>query len=204
MLFRSVSQSRYISSLLPRFSGTRSDDPVAISRVIGAVATAPKRIARFGIVDYDSNSILSVVRAYYQYITLNHILTDDDKIVLHNARCLTRFVNCSSDVDIESYINKLYRLFLYVYKFFRNWHLPLFGSDITAYSGRIGFIIKTGIEYEKNKNYDSLRNAYNLRSQYPEISDCMFALPQNGCETDVLQDVSSETIQLLEQLRTLS
>ena len=29
----------------------------------------------------------------------------------------------------------------------------------------------------------------------------MFALPQNGQEIDVLQAVSSETIQLLEQLR---
>jgi hypothetical protein len=116
-------------------------------------------------------------------------------------RCLTRFVNCSSDVDIESYINKLYRLFLYVYKFFLNWHLPLFGSDISAFSGRIMFIIKTGIEYEKKADYESLRDAYSLRSQYPNISDCMFALPQNGQEIDVLQTVSSETVQFLEQLR---
>jgi hypothetical protein len=63
------------------------------------------------------------------------------------------------------------------------------------------FIIKTGIEYETKKNYESLRDAYNLRTQYPEISDCMFALPQNGQEIDVLSNVSCETIQLLEQLR---
>ena len=63
------------------------------------------------------------------------------------------------------------------------------------------FIIKTGIEYEKKKDYESLRDVYGLRSQYPEISDCMFALPQNGQEIDVLQAVSSETLQLLEQLR---
>lgn len=144
---------------------------------------------------------MSLVRTYYQYLKVNSILTDDDKIILHASRCLTRFANCSSDVDVESYINKLYRLFLYVYKFFRNWHLPPFGSDITAYSGRIMFIIKTGIEYEKKKNYESLRDAYKLRAQYPEISDCLFALPQNGQEIDVLQTVSSETVQLLEQLR---
>ena len=144
---------------------------------------------------------MSLVRTYYQYLKVNSILTDDDKIILHASRCLTRFVNCSSNVDIESYINKLYRLFLYVYKFFRNWHLPLFGSDISAYSGRIMFIIKTGIEYEKKANYESLRDAYNLRSQYPEVSDCMFALPANGQEIDVLQAVSSETFQLLEQFR---
>jgi hypothetical protein len=92
-------------------------------------------------------------------------------------------------------------LFLYVYKFFRNWHLPLFGSDISAYSGRIMFIIKTGIEYEKKANYENLRGIYGLRSQYPELSDCMFVLPANGQESDVLQSVSRETFQLLEQLR---
>lgn len=144
---------------------------------------------------------MSLVRAYYQYLKVNSILTDDDKIILHSARCLTRFVNCSSDVDIESYINRLYRLFLYVSKFFRNWHLPDFGSDISAYSGRINFIIKTGIEYEKKKDYESLRNVFDLRSANPEISDCMFALPQNGQERDILSNVSRETVLLLEQLR---
>ena len=144
---------------------------------------------------------MSLVRVYYQYLKATPILTDDDKVILHSARCLTRFVNCSSDVDVESFINRLYRLFLYVYKFFRNWHLPSFGSDLGDYSGRIGFIIKTGIEYEKKKDYESLRNVYNLRSQYPEISDCMFALPQNGQEVDVLSNVSCETVQLLNQLK---
>ena len=60
------------------------------------------------------------------------------------------------------------------------------------------------IRYEKKKDYESLRNAYNFRSQYPEVSDCMFALPQNGQEIDVLSNVSRETIQLLEQLRLRS
>lgn len=198
---RSTPPLSYIRTLLPRFSSARNDDATAIARILLAVHRTPKRIARFGFIDYKQDSILSLVRAYYQYLKVNSILTDDDKIILHASRCLTRFVNCSSDVDIESYINKLYRLFLYVYKFFRNWHLPLFGSDISAYSGRIMFIIKTGIEYEKKADYESLRDAYSLRSQYPNISDCMFALPQNGQEIDVLQAVSSETVQLLEQLR---
>ena len=48
-----------------------------------------------------------------------------NKIILHNARCLTRFVNSSSDVDVEYFINKLYRLLLHVAKFLRNWHLRL-------------------------------------------------------------------------------
>lgn len=197
---RSTPPLSYIRTLLPRFSSACNDDSAAIARILLAVHRTPQRIARFGIIHY-KDSVLSLVNAYYKYLKVNSILTDDDKIILHASRCLTRFCNSSSDVDIESYINKLYRLFLYVYKFFRNWHLPGFGSDISAYSGRIMFIIKAGIEYEKKADYESLRDAYNLRSQYPEISDCMFALPQNGQERDVLQSVSSDTVQLLEQLR---
>lgn len=198
---RSTPPMSYIRTLLPRFSSACNDDSTAIVRILCAVHRTPSRIAKFGFIDYKQDSILSLVRAYYQYLKVNSILTDDDKIILHSARCLTRFVNCSSDVDIESYINKLYRLFLYVCKFFRNWHLPGFGSDLSAFSGRIMFIIKTGIEYEKKKNYESLRDAFNIRSANPDISDCMFALPQNGQERDVLSDVTYETVQLLEQLR---
>nr|DAH50935.1 MAG TPA: Replication associated protein [Microviridae sp.] len=198
---RSTPPMSYIRTLLPRFSSARNDDGTAIIRILRAVHSTPKRIARYGFIDYKQDSVLSLVRTYYQYLKTNPILTDDDKIILHSARCLTRFCNSSSDVDIESFINKLYRLFLYVYKFFSNWHLPLFGSDISTFSGRIMFIIKTGIEYEKKKNYESLRNVFDLRSSYPQISDCMFALPQNGQERDVLSNVSCETFLLLEQLR---
>lgn len=198
---RSTPPMSYIRTLLPRFSSALNDDSLAIARVLFAVHSTPKRIAKFGFIDYEQDSILGLVRSYYQYLKLNSVLTDDDKIILHNARCLTRFVNLSSDVDVEAFISKLYRLFLYVHKFFRNWHLPSFGSNIDSYYGRVMFILKKGIEYEKKKNYESLRDAYGLRSQYPEISDCMFALPQNGQEIDVLQAVSSETVQLLEQLR---
>lgn len=198
---RSTPPLSYIRTLLPRFSSARNDDATAIARILCAVHRTPQRIAKFGFIDYKQGSILSLVRTYYQYLKVNSILSDDDKIILHASRCLTRFVNCSSDVDIEFYIAKLYRLFLYVYKFFRNWHLPAFGSDVSAYSGRIMFILRTGIEYEKKKDYENLRDAFDLRSKNPFISDCMFALPQNGCETDVLSDLSCETIQLLEQLR---
>jgi hypothetical protein len=198
---RSTPPMSYIRTLLPRFSSACNDDSTAIARILLSVHRTPQRIARFGFVDYNQDSVLSLVRAYYKYLKVNSILTDDDKIILHTSRCLTRFCNSSSDVDVESYINKLYRLFLYVSKFFRNWHLPDFGSDISTYSNRIRFIIKTGIEYEKKKDYENLRDAFNLRSANPDISDCMFALPQSGQESDVLQAVSSETVQLLEQLR---
>lgn len=198
---RSTPPVSYIRTLLPRFSSARNDDSTAIARILYAVHSTPKRIAKFGFIDYKQDSILDLVRVYYQYLKLNPVLTDDDKIILHNARCLTRFVNLSSDVDVQAFVSKLYRLFLYVHKFFRNWHLPDFGSNIDPYYGRVMFILKKGIEYETKKNYESLRDAYSLRSQYPDISDCMFALPQNGQEIDVLQAVSSETVQLLEQLR---
>lgn len=201
---RSTPPLSYIRTLLPRFSSARNDDGIAIARILYAVHSTPKRIARFGFVDYKQDSVLSLVRTYCQYLKVNSILTDDDKILLHASRCLTRFCNCSSDVDIESYINKLYRLFLYVYKFFRNWHLPEFGSNLSAYSGRINFIIKKGIEYEKKKDYESLRDIFNIRSANPNISDCMFALPAYGQERDVLQAVSGETVQLLKQLRLRS
>lgn len=198
---RSTPPVSYIRTLLPRFSSARHDDSTAIARILRAVHSTPKRIAKYGFIAYEQDSVLSLVRTYYQYLKVNPILTDDDKIILHSARCLTRFCNSSSDVDIESYINKLYRLFLHVSKFFRNWHLPDFGSDLTSYTNRILFILRTGIEYEKKADYERLRDTYNLRAQYPEVSDCMFTLPQNGQETDVLSNVSSETVQLLEQLR---
>lgn len=201
---RSTPPMSYIRTLLPRFSSARNDDSTAITRILCAVHRTPQRIARFGFIDYEQDSILNFARIYYQYLKVNPILTDDDKIILHASRCLTRLANCSIDFDVESYINKIYRLFLYVYKFFRNWHLPLFGSDISAYSGRINFIVKKGIEYEKKKDYENLRNAFNIRSANPNISDCMFALPANGQERDVLSDVSCETVQLLEQLRNRS
>lgn len=198
---RSTPPLSYIRTLLPRFSSARDDDSTAIARILRAVHSTPKRIARYGFIAYDQGSTLSLARTYYKYLKTNPILTDDDKIILHSARCSTRLGYMSVDFDIESYINKIYRLFLYVSKFFRNWHLPDFGCDLTPYTGRILFILRTGIKYEKKKNYESLRDAYEIRAQYPDISDSMFALPQNGQESDVLSDVSRETVQLLEQLR---
>jgi hypothetical protein len=193
IVVNSTAPLSYIRSLLPRFSGARSDDSVAIRRVISAVATAPKRIARFGIIDYDSDSILSIVRAYYKYITLNHILTDDDKIVLHNARCLTRFVNSSSDVDVEYFINKLYRLFLHVSKFLRLWHLPGIGFDLYPYAARINFIIKTGIEYEKKADYVRMRDSLRIQEtcEFPLLR--YFYVPASGCERSIVKEEEDGT-----------
>ena len=179
---KSTPPMSYIRTLLPRFSSARYDDAVAIAGIIRAVASAPKRMARFGIIDYDSDSILSITRAYYQYLTLNHHLTNEDEIILHNARCLTRFCSSSSDVDIESYLNKLYRLFLYVSKFLRNWHLPSIGCNLDPYANRIMFIIKTGIEYEKKADY--VRMCDSLRIQQTLLAPMLryFYLPAEGCE----------------------
>lgn len=179
---KSTPPMSYIRTLLPRFSSARYDDAVAIARIIRAVASAPKRMARFGIIDYDSDSILSITRAYYQYLTLNHHLTNEDEIVLHNARCLTRLCNSSSDVDIESYLNKLYRLFLYVSKFLRNWHLPPIGSNLDSYANRIMFIIKTGIEYEKKADYVRMCDSLRIQQTLPAPMLRYFYVPAEGCE----------------------
>ena len=172
----------YIRTLLPRFSSARYDDAVAIAGIIRAVSSAPKRMARFGIIDYDSDSIISITRAYYRYITLNHHLTNEDEIVLHNARCLTRLCNSSSDVDIESYLNKLYRLFLYVSKFLRNWHLPPIGGNLDSYANRIMFIIKTGIEYEKKADYVRMCDSLRIQQTLPAPMLRYFYVPAEGCE----------------------
>lgn len=172
----------YIRTLLPRFSSARYDDAVAIARIIRAVADAPKRMARFGIISYDSGSVLSIVRAYYQYITLNHHLTNEDEIILHNARCLTRLCNSSSDVDIESYLSKLYRLFLYVSKFLRNWHLPSIGGNLDPYANRIMFILKTGIEYEKKADYVRMCDSLRIQQDLPAPMLRYFYVPAEGCE----------------------
>ena len=179
---KSTPPMSYIRTLLPRFSSARYDDAIAIIRIIRAVADAPKRIARFGIVNYDSDFVLSITRAYYQYITLNHHLTNEDEIILHNARCLTRLCNSSSDVDIESYINKLYRLFLYVSKFLRNWHLPSIGGNLDPYANRIMFIIKTGIEYEKKADYVRMCDSLRIQQTLPAPMFRYFYLPAEGCE----------------------
>lgn len=179
---KSTPPMSYIRTLLPRFSSARYDDATAIARIIRAVASAPERIARFGIIDYNSDSILSIVRAYYQYLTLNHHLTNEDEIILHNARCSTRLCNSSSDVDIESYINKLYRLFLYVSKFLRNWHMPPIGDNLDSYANRIMFIIKTGIEYEKKADYVRMCDSLRIQQTLPAPMLRYFYIPAEGCE----------------------
>lgn len=190
---RSTPPMSYIRTLLPRFSSARYDDSVAIARILRAVHRTPQRIAKFGFIDYKQDSVLSLVRTYYQYLKVNSILTDDDKIILHSARCLTRFCNSSSDVDIESYINKLYRLFLYVSKFFRNWHLPSFGSDLSVYSNRIRFIIKTGIEYEKKADYVRMCDSLRIQEacEFPLLR--YFYLPATGCERSIVKEEEDGT-----------
>lgn len=179
---RSTPPMSYIRTLLPRFSSARNDDSIAIARVLRAVHSTPKRIAKYGFIDYKQDSVLSLVRTYYQYLKANPILTDDDKIILHSARCLTRFCNSSSDVDIESYINKLYRLFLYVYKFFHNWHLPSFGCNIDSYASRIMFILKKGIEYEKKADYVRMCDSLRIQQTLPAPMLRYFYVPAEGCE----------------------
>lgn len=198
---KSTAPLSYVRTLCPRFSSVSETDSVAIARVIRAVAGVPQRIARFGIVDYVPDSILSITRAYYEYLTVNHILKDEDKIILHECRCLTRFVNRSSDVNLESYIAKLYRLFLYVSKFLRNWHLPAIGCDLDNYTHRIDFIIRKGIEYEKKKDLEMLSGSLRMQSDFPDCSRYLFALPQSGGELDALAFAKRQNKQLFECLQ---
>lgn len=179
---RSTPPMSYIRTLLPRFSSACNDDSTSIIRILYAVHRTPQRIAKYGFIDYKQNSILSLVRAYYQYLKSNSILADDDKIILHSSRCLTRFVNCSSDVDIERYVGKLYRLFLYVSKFFHNWHLPDFGSDLGSYTNRILFILRKGIEYEKEADYVRMCDSLRIQQTLPAPMLRYFYLPAEGCE----------------------
>lgn len=179
---RSTPPLSYIRTLLPRFSSARNDDSFAIARILRAVHSTPKRIAKFGFINYRQDSILDLVRVYYRYLKLNPVLTDDDKIILHNARCLTRFVNLSSDVNISAFIAKLYRLFLYVSKFFRNWHLPDFGSNIDPYYGRILFILKKGIDYEKKADYVRMCDSLRIQQTLPAPMFRYFYVPAEGCE----------------------
>lgn len=190
---KSTPPMSYIRTLLPRFSSARYDDATAIARIIRAVADAPKRIARFGIINYDSDSVLSIVRAYYRYITLNHHLTNEDEIILHNARCSTRLCNSSFVIDTESYINKLYRLFLHVCKFLRNWHLPSIGDNLDSYANRIMFIIRTGIEYEKKADYVRMCDSLRIQEtcKFPLLR--YFYLPASGCEVSTVKEEEDGT-----------
>lgn len=179
---KSTAPLSYIRTLCPRFTSAGETDSIAIARIIRAVSTVPQRLARFGIVDYNSDFILSITRAYYTYLTANHILKDEDKIILHECRCLTRFVNRSSDVNLESYIGKIYRLFLYVSKFLRNWHLPPIGCNLDDYTHRIDFIIRKGIEYEKKTDYVRMHDSLRIQQTLPSPLFRYFYLPAEGCE----------------------
>lgn len=184
---KSTPPMSYIRTLLPRFSSARYDDASAIARIVGSVASAPKRMARFGIIGYDSDSILSIVRAYYKYLMLiNDDLSNEDEIILHAARCSTRCCFSSVDFDTESYINKLYRLFLHVGKFLRNWHLPPIGGNLDPYANRIMFILKTGIEFEKKADYVRMCDSLRLQQTLPAPMLRYFYLPDDGCEMSTI------------------
>lgn len=191
---KSTPPMSYIRTLLPRFSSASREDAVEIARIIRAVASAPQRIARFGIVAYDSDSVLSITRAYYKYLTLTkNRLTNEDEIILHAARCSTRCCFSSVDFDTESYINKLYRLFLYTSKFLRNWHLPSIGGNLDPYASRIIFIIKTGIDYEKKADYVRMCDSLRIQEacEFPLLR--YFYLPATGCERSIVKEEKDGT-----------
>lgn len=126
---------------------------------------------------------MSITRAYYKYLALTkNRLTNEDEIILHAARCSTRCCFSSVDFDTERYLNKLYRLFLYVSKFLRNWHLPSIGGNLDPYASRIIFIIKTGIEYEKKADYVRMCDSLRIQQTLPSPMLRYFYLPAEGLE----------------------
>lgn len=194
---RSTPPLSYVRSLLPRFESVGNDDCSAIVRVLCAVSTTPQRLARLGMIDYDQDSTLSLVRKYCEYLCNQPYLYDADRLILHQCRCTTR--NCNfSNTDYDSALMKLYRLFLYCRSFFRNWHLPDFGEDIVTWRSKIIRIVKIGIEEEKDLDYTRLIDSLTLQSEYPDLSHEMFALPQS-CEIDF--QPNDADMDLLSQLK---
>lgn len=193
---KSTPPMSYIRTLLPRFSSARYDDAVAIFRIIRAVADSPKRMMRFGFIDYNTYSVLSIVRSYYRYIKLKskqNILPNEDEIILHAARCSTRSCYDSVDFDDKSYLNKLYRLFLLVFKFLRNWHMPSIGDNLDPYANRIMFILKTGIEYEKKADYVRMCDSLRIQEtcEFPLLR--FIYLPADGCEVSTVKEEEDGT-----------
>lgn len=179
---KSTPPMSYIRTLLPRFSSARYDDSTAIIRIIRAVASAPQRMARFGIISYNSDSILSIARSYYKYINLIQKLPNDDEIILHACRRSSRDANSFVTFDDKSYIGRIYRLFLYVSRFLNVWHLPGIGDSLDSYANRIRFIIETGIEYEKKADYVRMCNSLRIQQTLPAPMLRYFYLPAEGCE----------------------
>ena len=103
------------------------------------------------------------------------------------------FRSVSQSRYFESFINKLYRLFLYVSKFLQHWHLPGIGDNLYPFAARINFIIKTGIEYEKKADY--IRMCASLRIQEAcEFSLLRyFYLPASGCEVSTVKEEEDGT-----------
>lgn len=170
----------YIRTLLPRFTSTIKSDYVATARIIDAVATAPVRMCRQGIIGYDPDSILSIVRAYCRYLLLfgkgDWQLADEDKIIMDTCR-LHGF---HSLADVTPVTMKIYRLFLLVSKFLRNWNFPAIGESLSLYKKRILYILRRGFEIESAKEYLSLVEDYKLLENHPEIGHSALFLYEFG------------------------
>jgi len=201
---KSTSPMSYISSLLPVFTSVSYDDIAARVGVLSAVHSVPKRLARLGLIDYNPDSVLSIARAYVTYLRLNPVLLNEDRILLDECRCLSSTCRPAFGVDPERFLSKLYKLFLQVTKFFRNWHLPDFGASLDPYIGRIRFILRTGLEIQSRLEYTNLIQSLSLQADNPEISHYMFSMPDNGSEEDCEQVIRDMNIDLINQLRLRS
>ena len=83
---KSTPPMSYIRTLLPRFSSACYDDATAIARIIRAVANSPKRMARFGIIDYDSCPPLKDPQGCMRLLTLQSELRLQSRMLFRHAR----------------------------------------------------------------------------------------------------------------------
>lgn len=173
IIVRSTPPLSYLRKILPRFSSVESGSCIENFGIVVSVATAFQRMSRYGIIDYDPSSVMSMVRAYCKYLSVipPFALPDADKQIVDQCRVSTSFSYCLYNEDS---LLKVYRLFLSVQNFLRCWNLPLLTSDLSAYYGRIKFIFRTGYFLESKRQLDSLNSDYRLLESEPDLSYSLF------------------------------
>lgn len=185
--FRSTPPMSYIRTLLPRFSSAVNGDYISHIRIISACASAKRRTARYGFIDYDPDSVLSFVRSYVSYIFSLPLsaIPDEDVTILHQCRLLTALGSVGQSVDLDSFTFKLYSLFLCVNNFLKAWSLndALLPQDLS----RIITIYRIGFQMESDSNYNNLIDFYKFQESYGDpIPESLLYVPSSGMEQDFL------------------
>lgn len=169
VIVRSTPPLSYLRKILPRFSSVEQNSHVKNFGIIMSVATAFQRMSRYGIIAYDTSSVMSMVCAYCKYLSVipPFALPDEDKQIVDQSRVFTSFSYCVHDPDS---MMRVYRLFLIVQNFLRCWNLPLLSNNLTLYYNRIKFIFETGYEMELERNLQRLNDDYRFLEENVDIS----------------------------------